>query len=233
MPGMLGSVLYYRREPDDLELWGENLLENYRRLCDQPSTLDWLQNARPASSRLLKSIRTSRCLPFVKSTIYEKLAACARGLPDISRVIECSYDWRDSVLNSCGNVTNTVRQSLSTDLDKPARAGEQKLVFLAHSLGGLVVKSAVAKGLIHPSRIDRIVYIGSPLYGAPAAFRSMYSEVTLPLFLNSRLCSEPWKKINLERHFSVRFAHFHRLCNYYRPHTLITSVTALFREPIR
>ena len=98
-------------------------------------------------------------------------------------MIECSYDWRDSVLNSCSTVANQIGRDLSTDLAAPpANASDNKLTLVAHSLGGLVVKAAIAKELIHPARIDRIVYIGCPQYGAPAAFRSIYSDVDLPFF---------------------------------------------------
>jgi pimeloyl-ACP methyl ester carboxylesterase len=107
----------------------------------------------------------------------------AKSLPAVTQVIECSYDWRDSVLNSCLTVANQIGRTLSTDLAKPpAKAQNDKVTLVAHSMGGLVVKAAIASELIHPGHIDRIVYIGCPQYGAPAAFRSMYSDVDLPFF---------------------------------------------------
>ena len=53
IPGILGSALHYQRMPEPLELWGENLYTNYRRLCRQPHNLDW--NGSPAQSALLRA----------------------------------------------------------------------------------------------------------------------------------------------------------------------------------
>ena len=179
VPGIMGSILYYPRQPSDVEIWGENLLDNYKRIFKQPHVLDWV--GEPAQSRLLKEIRISNLLPFSKRTLYKKIAEYAQTLPGISSVIECSYDWRDSILNSCLTMTYRLRRNLSVELESPPSDGH-KLVFIAHSLGGLVVKAAIAKGMIHPERVDRVIYVGSPLHGAPSAFRSKYSDVDLPLF---------------------------------------------------
>jgi hypothetical protein len=50
-------------------------------------------------------------------------------------------------------------------------------------MGGLVARVAVGSGAIHPSWIDSMIYIGSPLKGAPVAFRAAYDRMTLP-FIN-------------------------------------------------
>ncbi|HEV2202193.1 MAG TPA: hypothetical protein VGR73_20425 [Bryobacteraceae bacterium] len=118
----------------------------------------------------------------MKCTVYEKLIQGVRSLPDISDVLECSYDWRDSILNSCAVVAGMISAKVCQDAAKPPNAADPKLFILAHSLGGLVVKAAVAGGMIHPGRIDRLVFIGCPQLGSPAAFRSMYSDVDLPFF---------------------------------------------------
>jgi hypothetical protein len=47
-------------------------------------------------------------------------------------------------------------------------------------MGGLVVEAAVGRGVIDPERIDHVIYVGSPLEGAPSAFGAMYVDGNLP-----------------------------------------------------
>ena len=82
IPGILGSVLYHEQNGDPLELWSDNLFSNYMRLCKQPTSLNWIGT--PAHSRLLKTIRISRVIPFGKSTVYQKLTERARSLLDVA-----------------------------------------------------------------------------------------------------------------------------------------------------
>lgn len=180
IPGILGSILSDYQEPKPRDLWGENLIANYRSLCKHPTRLDWVGTR--ARSRLLKTVRVFRVFGH---PIYEKLTKHVKSLPEVSEVIECSYDWRESVLASCETVAKQIAAHVSGPLDKAPPPGAEKVVIVAHSLGGLVAKAAIAQQLIHPGRIESVFYIGCPQYGAPAAFRSMYDDVDLPFFHSS------------------------------------------------
>lgn len=206
VPGILGSSLYYQRQPEPLQLWGDNFFENYRRLCAQPRCLDW--SGSPARSNLLKTIRVSSYVPLVKRSLYFRLVQHAQSLQDVSAVLECSYDWRDSVLNSRVTVCNSISKMIGKDLARPPSAEDHKLLILAHSLGGLVVKAALADGLIHPDWIKRLVFIGSPLLGSPAAFRSMYSEIDLPFFAQLATVFRSLNKHQFKTHLLRSFRTF-------------------------
>ena len=63
-------------------------------------------------------------------------------------------------------------------------------------MGGLVVRVAIGLGLVHPGWLDRLVHVGSPLRGAPVAFRAAYDKLTLPL-INELHTLIRWKNASL------------------------------------
>jgi hypothetical protein len=109
------------------------MFANYRRLCKQPHWLDWTGN--PARSRLMRVVRSSDFLPYPRCTIYDKLIRHLTTLPNISAVVESSYDWRDSVLRSCQTVIRQIEASLSVDLATKPDPDEDRLIVVSHSLG--------------------------------------------------------------------------------------------------
>ena len=88
------------------------------------------------------------------------------------RTVKFAYDWRESLMN----VARSLRSQLDVHAPKNAR-----FVFLTHSMGGLVVRIALALKVLQPKNVDRIIHIGSPLQGAPMAFRSAYGKALLPM----------------------------------------------------
>lgn len=181
IPGILGSVLYHPGTPKDFELWGEYIRDNYDRLIHQPGILSW--NGTAAHSRLLDTMYASRKIPLPKA-IYRKLLHFLQhdsqyGHADL---LKCSYDWRDSIFNSCETVVNGIQERYESRLSNKPLSGEQQIAFFTHSLGGLVLRAAVAGGKINPARISRVIHIGTPLQGSPAAFRTAFSRSDLPWF---------------------------------------------------
>jgi hypothetical protein len=184
VPGIMGSVLYYANASGQRhEIWSENFLQNYDRLLSNPAVLRW--NGRPAESSLLENIYVSHFLPFPKVRIWKKLLQHLEGHGEFrndDQMLKYSYDWRQSLLETA--------QHLGQRLDQHANRliGQQsvphtdvRFVFLTHSMGGLVVRLALALNVLDPAAIDRIVHIGSPLEGAPVAFHSAYKSGSLPL----------------------------------------------------
>jgi pimeloyl-ACP methyl ester carboxylesterase len=77
------------------------------------------------------------------------------------------FDWRKSVIES-GNILSR----------RIARDGAKKVCIVAHSMGGLVARAALAKDTKH--RIARIVQLGTPNFGSfviVQALRAVYPTV--------------------------------------------------------
>jgi pimeloyl-ACP methyl ester carboxylesterase len=99
-----------------------------------------------------------------------------------SRSLEFPYDWRHSNRTSAAEFTQFLCDNASVIKGRP-------LIFYAHSMGGLVLKnwllheyrSAPCPNSGPPvqslfSRIDRIIYVGTPHLGAPMAIEALAHE---------------------------------------------------------
>jgi hypothetical protein len=90
------------------------------------------------------------------------------------------YDWRQSLLITA--------QSLATGLSKRVDGADvsqmadsnRRFLFVTHSMGALLLRAAVGLNLVHHSWIERIVHIGAPLSGSPAAFGAAYDRTAWP-----------------------------------------------------
>lgn len=102
----------------------------------------------------------ARIKPFAVDLSYEGFFAGVYATP-MFRHEAFAYDWRKPLaLSTQRFADHVVRVS--------AESGGRPVHVVAHSMGGLMVRAALAA---HPqlwSRIDRIVFIGTPHYGAPA-----------------------------------------------------------------
>lgn len=184
VPGIMGSSLVYRDAAGNPEeIWGENFYQNYRRLLSNPTMLRW--NDIPAEATLLENVYVSNISPWPKYKFWQKLLEYLYNHAEFQknkRMLKFAYDWRQSLLETAeelGSFLQTHIQDLqNTEGVKP---GECSFVFLTHSMGGLVVRIALALGEVEPQNIDRIIHIGSPLEGAPSAFRSAYGSRLLPM----------------------------------------------------
>lgn len=186
VPGIMGSKLFYGSGPNRREIWGENFAGNYKRVIDQPASLEW--NGLPAGSEPLRYVYASeahRLTRMPKFRLWERLLKFLEGHEEFGRtgqVWEYSYDWRQSLLDTANTLgRDLARYTVRLAGERGVRRDEISYVFLTHSMGGLVVRIALALGAVAPSAIDRIVHIGSPLDGSAQAFRSAYREGSLPL----------------------------------------------------
>ncbi|GAA4257294.1 alpha/beta hydrolase [Dactylosporangium darangshiense] len=101
----------------------------------------------------------ARIKPFAVDLSYEGFFAGVHATTTL-RHEAFAYDWRKSLAESTGRFAERVTR-ISDDL------GGRPVHVVAHSMGGLMVRTALAA---HPqlwSRIDRIVFVGTPHYGAP------------------------------------------------------------------
>jgi hypothetical protein len=91
------------------------------------------------------------------------------------------YDWRRGI--------EAGAKSLAEYVDDTVRLEHGgQIVFIAHSLGGLIVRWALTSRLIESQKIRLVIAAGPPCLGSPLAFKSV---VTMPALNDTfeRLCS--------------------------------------------
>lgn len=111
----------------------------------------------------------------IKNVYGEGLAwLAARNSPDRKNLIQFSYDWRQDNAASARDL-----QALLCTLTPDQR--ERPVIFVAHSMGGLVLKYWFAKlyqkekcsdGEKLSLNIQEVMFLGTPHYGAPQAVRA-------------------------------------------------------------
>ncbi len=77
------------------------------------------------------------------------------------------YDWRK-------DLNDVAKNELKNYIDeKLIQTGFKKLDILAHSQGGLIIKSLLFKQPEYKSKIDTLVFVGTPHLGAPKAAKGL------------------------------------------------------------
>jgi hypothetical protein len=193
VPGIMGSTLSY---PNG-EIWGDNIFQNYRRLSKSSTQLRWVGTK--AKAQLWKTVGV---VPPFHIRLWHKTLNYLAAHPELpqSRVIECPYDWRQSLQGSSADIVRLLEVSIGRSLNGPPGLHSERITILTHSMGALAIRVAIGQRLLDPGWIDRIIHMAPPLQGAPVAFRSLIYRTTLP-FLNE----------------TVRILHFvnyHRMVKY-------------------
>jgi pimeloyl-ACP methyl ester carboxylesterase len=99
--------------------------------------------------------------PATADTTYTPFLSAALAEPGINHEI-FPYDWRKSLLQSTTAFRDLVVKLYNSNDNTPIH-------IVAHSMGGLMVRAALMQhGDELWPRIDKIVFIGTPHYGAPA-----------------------------------------------------------------
>ena len=188
VPGIMGSILersdYYGGTQT---IWGENLTANYRTLINNPGVLKWADN--PADARLMRFVNVDAEIPladwrvpFRKLDIWGRVIQFLNARSDVETTVEFGYDWRGPLVDSANRLINWLKANGQVDLASERSDDAPPFLFITHSMGGLVVRIAIANGKIHHSWVDKIIHIGTPLKGSPSAFRTAYEGLSLPLF---------------------------------------------------
>lgn len=81
-----------------------------------------------------------------------------------ARVIECPYDWRQSLEVMADTVAHTINASIKDDDGAP-------LVLIAHSMGGLVARCVLERHPDLASKTSDLVMLGTPNLGSAEAFK--------------------------------------------------------------
>jgi hypothetical protein len=91
------------------------------------------------------------------------------------------YDWRSGIINGAIALARFVQEKVQR-LRSP-------IVFIAHSLGCLLVKWAIAEGLIPVQLVKLVVAAGPPTLGSANAFKSLIEVPDISTHLNLLLRS--------------------------------------------
>jgi hypothetical protein len=179
VPGIMGSTLHYedgggRRT----ELWGEDFTANYQRIIDHPDVLA-LSNTVPNAAVLEKV----DILGYTKMHLWKRMLDWLLHHPDFSpeTILKLGYDWRRSlVASSLDFASELENRTAALAAEQSLAPDEIRLVFVSHSMGGLLLRCAIAQDVISTGTIDSIIHVGTPLEGAPGAFSGTYKTVHLP-----------------------------------------------------
>ena len=152
VPGIMGSVIEYDRAGASVEtLWGEDFDANYHRLVTQPGTLNWTGNA--GKGRLLKSAKSfnvqfcGRSVSLHRVHLWDRVLNELSGHPSIHPCgpLEFGYDWRAPLEESAVHLRSRLEEAAES---VGAALQDLKCVFVAHSMGGLLLRVGLGSGIL-------------------------------------------------------------------------------------
>jgi pimeloyl-ACP methyl ester carboxylesterase len=156
-----------------MPMWGEHLYSNYKALLNNPSLLSW--KGHKANARLLKTVQVVKLYSVPLWNAIENDISFPADFGRTPNLVEFGYDWRQSNVASALDMGALLSSLFRSAISKPPpRREERRVTFIMHSMGGLVVRIAIAKNILNTSWIDRLIHIGSPLYGAQSAFATLF-----------------------------------------------------------
>jgi pimeloyl-ACP methyl ester carboxylesterase len=164
LPGMLGSDMVC----DPRELWPHFPDPRFDLMTLAWNGVDNGENGDNDNDKLCSSIVSASGYIVDEGYGYADTIKFLDGLPP--SVEYHGYDWRKSPLLAVPGLDARVDELL-------ARTGADKVVLMAHSMGGLVARAYVDA---HPSKVDRVVTLGTPYLGAPKTWLALARGRTAP-----------------------------------------------------
>ena len=155
VPGIMGSSL----ELDGDEIWPPSLwdlVSGYDRIAD-------LMNDKVEVGAIIYKVSVKS----IYRSLISDVEACGYHEHGVDRrLIEFPYDWRRS--------NSMTAQLLAVHLDDITNNGlPEDITFVAHSIGGLVVRCLIESGEYDDrpwfAKIRRLITFGTPHFGAPLA----------------------------------------------------------------
>jgi pimeloyl-ACP methyl ester carboxylesterase len=147
VPGVMGSLLQSRTKGGVwwIDVRTRNFIDELRLSPDGEGDAD----------------PQNKVVPFTTDITYEPFMAAALERKDFGHVV-FPYDWRKSLLLSAAGLKDQI-------LSMHENNGGEPVHLVAHSMGGLLVRAALAAhGDELWRKIGRVVFVGTPHYGSPA-----------------------------------------------------------------
>ncbi|MGY3131162.1 hypothetical protein ACVWZM_001844 [Bradyrhizobium sp. USDA 4501] len=178
IPGILGSALSRTVAGRDVMFWGKFSASDF--VQDNPAFK--YTDGEAVSTKVLDTLYA----PLKNIDIYGKAYAELSMIMGPANVLRFSYDWRQSNIRSASDFSRWLCRD-----DVRTIVKGRPVVFLAHSMGGLVLKYWLEHsyaGEHCPADTDtfeawmpiqKLVFAGTPNYGAPKAVLSFSRGETL------------------------------------------------------
>jgi pimeloyl-ACP methyl ester carboxylesterase len=195
VPGIMGSSLTARvagahGEPKEERIWGAHLPAIVRTLTINPEAFG------EGSTGAHEVIRHFRRVVWPQQPVYaDILSFCTdpSGLGVLpERLVAFGYDWRRDNLTSAAELAAVCRGHIAMD-------SEVEFNFIAHSMGGIVVRLMLLDNPSIARRSRAFIQIGSPIKGSARAFITLREKLELHPMLDAvcRLISDDLTKLRL------------------------------------
>ncbi|MFD9407585.1 esterase/lipase family protein [Streptomyces sp. NPDC059989] len=194
VPGIMGSAL--KDVESGKQLWGIGRLFEYtaRMHAGRLRALGLTEAERAGRTGRIEPtgvLNVAEWMPgFGSAQPYNELVSeLRRAAVHRSAVLPFPYDWRLSVEHNGGLLAGQARRHLEAwrqhaahrhYLDRHPEAGPARLVFVAHSMGGLLVRELVHSGGLRPD-IRAVMTVGTPFSGSVNAAVMLNSGKGAPL----------------------------------------------------
>lgn len=161
VPGLLGSDMVCGRR----ELWPALPNPRFDLMALAPNGVD---NGEYGKDNPCSSVVRPSGQIVDQGYGYKDTIKFLNALP--RKVAYYGYDWRKSPLLAVPGLDEKVDEIRE-------RAGTDKVVLMAHSMGGLVAR---AYAETHPTKVERVVTMGTPYLGAPKTWLALAHGRTAP-----------------------------------------------------
>jgi pimeloyl-ACP methyl ester carboxylesterase len=185
VPGICGSALScyvrsagshrYRR----LQIWGQDVFKIAQSRLHKPDPLRWPYSLN-ADFVLCEIYRLASREELYGPFLDFCTNRTGLGLVEGETFFPFAYDWRADNRSSANSLARFIRSS-------PAVNGK-RLRFIAHSMGGMVVRLLLNEHADLLSRTDMFFQIASPIGGSAAAFAALKGKPEITFLLRLLLC---------------------------------------------
>jgi len=170
LPGIMGSCL---RVAGGDNLWYEDYGDSLSQIVKNPGLIKFNPHS---SLEAYDIVAHGKIWLFPKKEIYGSFRQFLQKLPGY-QYADFPYDWREDICHTSRKFgVWLARFGFQVDEnDRQREESEPRLNIIGHSMGGLVASLALLYGHVHPGNVERLITIGTPFFGSPASFKSLFS----------------------------------------------------------
>jgi|GEM_PF-5696717 len=160
LPGIAGTALNH----DSFELWPTAKVGNRLNLELKEDGKTSATGASISLGQIFRNPPVDFYGGFLK-------ALTGLGYQDDVDLFTFAYDWRCTNNSHYGTLDRKINEVLT-------RTGKQKVILIAHSMGGLIARGYIYSDAARAGRVDRLIAMGTPYWGAPKPWYAMIHGYT-------------------------------------------------------